>query len=115
MNGRFFAVPNGKMRYRKRRRCGFVGVVGWFWLDDRHSGFGALGGDRGSKRYLCFNHNKLNRTGNAATRKKTDQDINEKNRNDEDKRARPRLAVPVIVGRNCVAENLQRQGGDWLA
>jgi len=67
-----------------------------------------------SKRYWGFNHTGLSQACHAAAGEKSHQYINKKNRDYEDKRTGPRLPVPVIVGRNCVAENLQWQRGDWF-
>ena len=48
----------------------------------------------------------------AVAREKADDRIDEENGDNQDQRAGPGLAMPVVVGRNGVGENLQRQRGD---
>src|SRR5205823_15020143 len=42
------------------------------------------------------------------------QYINAKNARDEDERAGPSLAMPIVVRRDCIGKNLQRQGSNRL-
>src|SRR5437868_8188314 len=41
--------------------------------------------------------------------------VNAKNARDEHQRAGPGLTMPVVIGRNRIGENLQRERRDWLA
>ena len=47
-----------------------------------------------------------------SARENSHQHINAKNSDDENKRAGPGLAMPVVVGRDGVGKNLQRKRGD---
>src|SRR6266511_4295992 len=45
----------------------------------------------------------------------SNQYINAKNTGDEHQRAGPRLAMPIVIRRNGIGKNLQRQCGNGLA
>ena len=87
------AVGSPRRRFRARRRTLTVGRVG-------HA-FSAHGRDQTLRL-------------EPVARQEADADVDGQDEQEQDQRARPGLPVPVVVGRNGVVENLQRQRGDGV-